>query len=493
MLPAWLPRRCRSLSGRGRAHRSVLWLAGVGLVVVCYAAGCQRPSPAGQAAAPAAKAEQQGDQQGKPKPPPPKKPGTVAEATKAAQSSDPSESMQAVTTLGQFLGDEDKTLATEAGKILVDLAKTNRNPGLRTAAIASLSTRADEFSTTLIALADDPDASVRDAAIGALARCSRGTPAQAKLEALVKSPVPAIQSAAVRALTALREGAGANEIVALVGQLGDPEGDSSAQAAIALKIKGAPALPFLEKAIRTSKDARQRHAATMCVALICAGTNPYQQRFGATVKATKKTATKPSPSNLKGLPILEYALNDPDAMTREVAAQGLGYLGDPRAAVLLGKALSDPDTHVRRRAASALITTPSKSVQAQLTQTALHDADQTVRGFAVEALGWIGDASMAHALVQAAKDPSAEVRRRAAMQLGRTRDPATLQALVSLFKDPDEDVRWASVQAVAGMRDRAATQYLVAALDDPVPQVSNAAEAGLQKLGIPKQKLPGAD
>jgi hypothetical protein len=33
----------------------------------------------------------------------------------------------------------------------------------------------------------------------------------------------------------------------------------------------------------------------------------------------------------------------------------------------------------------------------------------------------------------------------------------------------------------------------VAALDDPVPQVANAAEAGLQRLGVAKRRLPGAD
>ena len=334
---------------------------------------------------------------------------------------------------------------------------------------------------------------MRDAAIGALARSSPGSAGEAKLQELTASDDPDIKAAAVKALTALREGAGANEMVALASQLGDADGDASAQAAIALKLKGAEALPVLEGVVRNSISPRQRHAATMCVALICAGENPSQQKFAATVKTTERKEAKPPQANPKGLAILTYAVKDADPMTREVAAQGLGYLGDPRAAAPLAKALKDPDTHVRRRAASALITTPAKSVQRQLTAAALNDEDEVVRRFAVEALGWIGDASVTPVVVQASVDDSPEVRRYAAKQLGRIKAPAALQALVKLFKDPDEDVRWAAVQAVSAMRDKRATEYLVAALNDPAPQVSNAAEAGLQKLGIAKRKLPGAD
>lgn len=482
-----------------KAHyRWVLWAPLAALALVCYLGGCGvLPSPGFEHSHDhdddndhdheREEAEQQEEE------PEPLDPAKMDDAARDIGAEDPSEAIEALEQLSAFLNSDDERLSADAGKVISDTLSDHDNPLIRAAAANALATRADDYAEVLIAATHDEEEVVRETAIGALARSSPGSPGETRLIELSKDPEPAIKAAAVTALTALRQGAGADELVALAAQLGDPDGDASAQAAIALKIKGAQALPVLERVLETADNPRQRHAATMCVALICAGTNPYQEQFAATIKSTHRGEHEVAPADLRGLPILLRAIEDPDPMTREIAAQGLGYLGHARAAQALGKALKDPDTHVRRRAAAALITSPAEPVQRELTDAALRDPDEMVRRFAVEALGWIDDPRVALALIRAAVDPSSEVRRYAAQQLARTDHPAALEALVRLFKDEDEDVRWAAVQAVADKRDRRAAEYLVAALDDPVPQVANAAESGLQKLGIARRRMPGVD
>jgi HEAT repeat protein len=425
---------------------------------------------------------------------------SVKEAKKGLAAANPEKAIDAVSNLAKCLDDPDKALAKQAAEALINEAKTNKLPEVRTAAIGALSAKADQFADVLIALTRNDNPRAQAAAIGALVRSKPGSKGEARLVELTQDPRPEIKRIAVTTLMSLRAGAGSNEIVALIAELGNPEGDASAQAAINIKIKGRPAVPYLADVIKKSPNARQRHAAAMCVALICAGTNPAQERFGAAAHVTKKGLFNPEKCDPAGVPILIGALSDTEPMVREIAAQGLGYLGDVRACPPLAKALRDTDVHVRRRAAAALVTLPAKSIQPSIEEAALKDPDVRVRRFAVEALGWIGDDSVSEPLARAAADRAAEVRRYAAMQLGRlaptlSKGPHSLtamDALVKLFKDSDEDVRWAAVQAVAALHDKRAAQYLVAALDDPVPQVSNAAEAGLQKLGIASQRMPGA-
>jgi len=395
--------------------------------------------------------------------------------------------------LGQFMDRGTAEEAAAARAELVKAAKDDPDPQVRAAALSAFTNQADKEYELLAHYADDPDPTVRAAALRALGGSSPGSKGEAKLIEVSKTADEATKAAAVDALTYLRSRHSDTQLAGLVSQLGDPEGDASAKAAIEVKLKGAVALPYLAQVINTSKNPRQRHAAAMCVALICAGKNPRQQAFAASVKATYRQAKTVPDANLAGLPILEKAIQDPEPMVREIAAQGLGYLGSDRCAAPLAAALKDPDTLVRRRAAAALITTPAKSVQKQIAEAATKDPDPTVRRYAIEALGWIGDETVVPALTRGTKDQSPDVRRHAAIQLGRIRRPESLDPLLNLFSDPDEDVRWAAVQAVGNLRDRRAIPDLVKALDDPVAQVATAAETALSKLGVATRKLPGAD
>jgi HEAT repeat protein len=363
----------------------------------------------------------------------------------------------AIHGLGAALGKHEK-----ARRVLAKLAE-DRDPAVRTAvAQAGEAALTDPFAQQLLArLAKDTDPGVRAVAID------------------VRSHMLAAQQSAAA-------------VEALIAQLGNPEADASAKAALQLIIKGGDqpqaVLPHLTKAFSASHNPRQREAITMCIALICAGTNPQQEKFGRLAMATRKVAVRLHPARLEGVPPLLLALRDPDPGVREIAAQGLGYLGDPSTAPALGRALSDPEVGVRRRAAAALVTVPAKGAQKALEHAARHDPDPTVRRYAVEALGWIEDDSVVPALIAATRDPQARVRRYAAMELGRRKATRALDALLSLFDDPDPDVRWQATLAVGELRDKRAIDALVKALDDPAPQVANAAERALQRLGIARRK-----
>ncbi len=286
--------------------------------------------------------------------------------------------------------------------------------------------------------------------------------------------------------------ASTKNISGLIDLLGIATSDSSAKAAIQLTIMGREVVPELIDVLRTSPAPKQRHAAATVLAMVCAGTSPQQEEFAASAKATRHgwmdAAEKLSP-DLRALPVFRDALlNDSYAPVREVCAQGLGYLGDARAAPTLAEALNDPVDTVRRRAAAALIAIPAKAAQPALEKAVRTDSSPAVRRYAAEALGWVGDSSVIPALIDAAQDSDLEVRRYAAAQLGRMGDSRAVDALVRLFDDPIEDVRWAAVVAVSKLRDPQARRALIAALDDSSLMVANAAEHGLRKLGIAQRK-----
>lgn len=387
------------------------------------------------------------------------------------------------------------------------LAQTDKRENVRLGALNIIKSVPDLDVAVPMGLAkSDPSPQVREAALLALGRFPAGGPAEAVLRQYGNDPDPGLRNAAMISLTGMLSAAGAVGNEGLVTLLGQQDNDAAAKSALALQVQGERNLPILINALYKGKTGPQRHGAAEAIGLICAGFNPSIDEFARQAQVTHRQEAGHRSANLKGLDPLLWALkNDPYPATREVAAQGLGYLGDQRAAAPLAAALKDPDALVRRRAAAALITVPSSTVVPQLSDAALHDKVAEVRRFAVEALGWAGTFALAAhddatrtavvpALNSATQDQSPIVRRYAATQLGRIADPASLASLSSLLgakADPDADVRWAAVTAVGKLRDKRAEQVLVQCLADPSPQVSNSAERALQKLGIARQEKEG--
>ena len=376
----------------------------------------------------------------------------------------------------------------------VECLKNANDPMLRRTALLLLSGFENSHMDLRIKAArSDGDPSVRLAAVGSLQ--SDGMAARAILKELTGDSDGAIRQLAQDQLINLMGTGGDEGLKTLVQDLGVYKNDASALASISLVVKGEQALPYLIDAALNDPNDHRRAAATTCIAMICAGNNPSLDEFAQRAQATRHEERTPVPAKLKGLePMLKVLANDSYAPAREAAAQGLGYLGSAKAAPVLAEALSDPDKHVRRRAAAALETVPADAVVERIADAAKNDKEAIVRSYAVRALGSIGPQPLViSALARATEDTNSEVRQSAAEELGHLKAGQALEPLVGLFNDPDEDVRWAAVRAVGDLRDERATPYLVKAIEDEVPQVSNAAERGLQKLGIGKRKGLGFD
>lgn len=342
-----------------------------------------------------------------------------------------------------------------------------------------------------VALAtSDSDPAVRKAAIATL--LEDGSKALKPLEILKNDPDAEIRQYAQDLLTQLRTRVGDEAVIKdLVHDLGIYKDDASALASTAIVVKGAVSLPYLIEAAKNDANEYRRAASALCIGIICAGNNKTLDEFADRAKAFGQGEQQRQDANLDGLEPLIYVLkNDKFAPSRAAAAQGLGYLGSEKAAATLAAALSDKDAMVRRRAAAALETVPAKAVVKQISK-AVRDEDEAVRSFAVRALGNIGTQEAIDYIAIATRDRSASVRESAADELGRLEAHSALDNLLVLFKDEDEDVRWAAVRAVGDLRSDDAIPNLIEALRDPYPQVSNAAERGLQKVGIAQRKGVG--
>ena len=383
---------------------------------------------------------------------------------------------------------EDKRRIEETIVALTDRAD---EPAMRQrAAVLLLGLENSYFETRQRLAMSDPDHQVRLTAIDGLA--GDGMQAAAALRELTNDPDSQIRKTAQDVLSRVLAGGDDAAIRALVQDLGVYENDASALAATAIVPKGAEALPALSEAALNDPNPHRRAAATTCIAMICAGDNEMIDDFAKMAKATRHSDRARVESNPTGLPVLIRVLEtDTFAPSREIAAQGLGYLGSAQAAGPLAKALSDPDPYVRRRAAAAFETVPGETAVGDLARVAVRDADPDVRRFAVKALGRIGTPDAVRALANATRDGEAKVRQAAADELGRLAAVESLEALGALINDPVDDVRWAAARAIGELREKDAVPHLMAALRDSYPPVSNAAERGLQKLGIAQRKAVG--
>jgi len=335
---------------------------------------------------------------------------------------------------------------------------------------------------------DSPHAPVRGAAASAL-MAAVGPEADAALQKLKADADSGVKARAAEAIAQrLRSQESDNSIDLLIADLGHPDGDRSAQAGMTLEQRGRTdrrVVTKLGETLRKSQRPAQRHSCASVLALVCAGTNPGQERFAANVKATYRTAAETGPAYEAGAKYLIEALaNDSEPMVREAAAFGLGMIGAPEAAKPLGRALSDPDRDVRRRAAAALVTVPPQAVREELVEAAKHDPSPAVRRFAVEAMANLDPADAGWAVASCLRDPDADVRMYACSVLKKVGTRAQTEALLKLFEDPDEDVRWKAVDAVASFADPEAKDELIATLNDPSARVALAAERGVHRLGI---------
>jgi HEAT repeat protein len=461
-------------------------LAAVGLHGLLMTGAWAQPAPGGPPAGGEGAHAEGGHQEGAPNPmggPPMPDPNAALKSARSRDLTTKQEGLQQLGTL--YAASTDAAVLKEVEVLLRDSALHGETSGLRQAAVTALGQKAANNGSVLLQATNDPDPEVLTAALGALLTAPASREIDARLQQLAASPDPAIAAAAAGTLMRRYGRLGAEGVPLLVQALGIDRADANSNAALQLIGMGRSAVPPLMEALASSPNPLERYGAALVLGIVCAGKTPRQEAFSKAAQAEWKTKQENQNPDLRPLAVLaDRLLHDSDELTREMCAQGLGYLGNEQAAPALAQALlTDPSAHVRAWAASALVVIPGKTALPALQTAVEKDKSPRVRRFAAEALGWTDDPQVTGALIAATSDPDEQVRRLAALQLGRLKAESAVSSLTAMFNDPSEDVRWAAVRAVDGLRSRAAVPALVMAAQDSSVLVAHAAQSALQKMG----------
>jgi hypothetical protein len=160
-----------------------------------------------------------------------------------------------------------------------------------------------------------------------------------------------------------------------------------------------------------------------------------------------------------------------DPARRKRAADCLRALGSPASAPLLAAALgreSDPTVKTALLSALAAIGEPSA---AALALREISDTRPEVRAAALDAAAALAKESVEPALVGALGDPSPLVRRRAVLLLGFLPGAAAADALAAMLADRDPGVARAAALSLSGRPNVRAQSALTKALDHREPAV----------------------
>jgi HEAT repeat protein len=330
-------------------------------------------------------------------------------------------------------------------RVLVD-GLLPSNPTARINAIAGISTlgpAGKRVVPTIVEYFRTADGDGRAAAAQALGKLaeSSGPVVAAAVTAAMKDPETNMRLGAI-ATVAQMGAEGVSAAPALVERLSDPQAAVKQAAQDALVALGVPTIPALRAALANP-------AITADAALVLA-------HFGEL-----------------GAPALVEALSAEPVAQRLAATAALGEMGPAAAssAMVLAKALHDPEPRVRASAARALgrMGGGAGGTVSNLIE-ALKDRDDSVRANAAQALGGIGAVGVVAnpSLVAALSDPSPAVRAAAAAALATTDIEGKLSAipLVKALEDAAPEVQRAAAESLRRI-GRPAVPALVEALKDP--------------------------
>jgi len=158
------------------------------------------------------------------------------------------------------------------------------------------------------------------------------------------------------------------------------------------------------------------------------------------VAAAKALSEKVGPEDAAAVEPLSRALKDQDESIRIYAVKALGRIGDPEALPIIIEATRDPSSYVRYEAVMVLDLFPDpRSIDAL--RKSLRDESSHVRYAACQSLGDLKAAGTFHHLIFALKDESSYVRSSAALALAKLGDSSAVPALEQNLTDPNEWVR----------------------------------------------------
>ena len=182
------------------------------------------------------------------------------------------------------------------------------------------------------------------------------------------------------------------------------------------------------------------------------------------------------------LPLLMQAAEEAKFRFRFVAVDALGKVGDESVAPLLMRATGDTDGAVRSAAMTALGRLRIQAAVPALLQC-MSSPEHTVCISAANALGEIGHPSCVPALIDALQNPNAQIRSSVAGALGKLCDQRAVPALIDTLRDDrDEYTRCFAAEALGGIGDASAVSGLIEAVRDADEPVRSAAVLALGRL-----------
>ena len=405
-------------------------------------------------------------------------------------------------------------IALLATLVLSAAAAPTKAPAERIEQLKAIAASGQKGAPALVAALKDPQAQVRVAALELLATV-KGRAAVPDIAPLVldrEDPVAiravgalfelggdgstaplrkALHSPSARVRTETASLAGDARDVRFVKDLGALLSDElpgvRRTAVEALRALGDPAtFPFLMAATGDAKAAIAESAVAGLENLKDPRALARITQLSGAVSAEVRAAVAHAIPSLGGLELyatvfLQLA-QDPDTGVRRAAATGLRDAPAPEAVSSLVKLVADPDAGVRRLAVQALREQKGPASTTALA-AALVDPDENVRASAVLALGTRAATDQAGHIAALANDSSERVRAAVASTLGDLGRPVDLATLKTLAADPVPSVRAAAVVAAARIGTPAALPIVSSGAKDTDPVVRLETVRALGLLG----------
>jgi HEAT repeat protein len=441
-----------------------------------------------------------------------------ARATQAAGLLGPA-AAAAASHLASLLRDADESVRVEAAaalgrigalsddaRVALEALLSEPNPALkRAAAVALAAGKAKASIPKLVALLNDRDDAVREAAAEAIRQMGvvpeETTPA---LASGLESPDNVVRAKTAEALGTLGEAAPQGTRL-LLEALSDANDHVRAKAAAALAKVGpaaGDAVPALRGALRdTDHQVAARAAEALgqigdialpaLAGLIEATKHVSAVVRGEAVAALGKLGRGVDPSHALHTELreaLDRSCDDPDAGVRARAVDAVAASGGDTACVLVHvqSAFQDADPEVRAAAVRSLAQCPGDTpgIQAALL-TALGDTNDHVQSEAARMAGQLGLAAPAvvAAVSRLLEDDTSAVQVEAATALGKLERHAVAaeQALMGALKTGEASVREEALRALVKIQSPHALEAFAAGLRDAERSVRVVASAGFIK------------
>ena len=192
------------------------------------------------------------------------------------------------------------------------------------------------------------------------------------------------------------------------------------------------------------------------------------------------------------LPLVQESMKSAAPQQRAMGVALLVNSPDPRALPVLTTALQDKDALVRQVAARALRTLGDVRALNPLL-TALRDPADSVRAEAALALGQLQDTRSTDALLELTRSPQPGMRYAAVWALEKIGDPRSYDTLTALYPDADEATRLEILTALGRIGDQRAGDLLLDALQHGTPEQRACAITALGQVKEPRALEPLLD